>query len=259
MPQMEYGCGCILYHKKNSSNIYREIIFMNTPANTENITSNLNEYQKIIVAELLSPKFCPKSDCHWFVMRVTYGRADKAVAHINANAYSQKDDCAENTLSAPYFAYTPHETKIVFKDGKKVKRNVACLPGYIFFYGSEEEAFRFSHRSQDSVALPFLDFAYDHTQKNVSGTDKIMTISNREMLNFIRLAEIDTPKAYSVNAEECHFKKGGKVRIIHGVFKGIVGRVARVHTQTRVVVTLDGIISYATAYIPSAFMVPVEE
>ena len=30
----------------------------------------------------------------------------------------------------------------------------------------------------------------------------------------------------------------------------IVGRVARIHTQTRVVVSIPGVISYATTYIP---------
>ncbi|MCM1078813.1 MAG: hypothetical protein NC344_04150 [Bacteroidales bacterium] len=232
---------------------------MNIPECEEEIIKNLSQCQKEIVSELLSPRFSPKADCQWFVMRVTYGRAAKAATHINTNAYLSRERKKENALSVPYFAYTPHETKIVFKDGKRARKTVACLPGYIFFYGTERDAFRFSHRSQETESLPFLDFAYDHTQKSLSGMDRIMTIPDREMLNFIRLAEIETSKAYSVTQEECHFRKGGKVRIIHGVFEGIVGRVARIHTQTRVVVTLEGIISYATAYIPAAFMVPVEE
>ncbi|NPD81343.1 hypothetical protein HPS57_05080 [Prevotella sp. PINT] len=217
----------------------------------------LAEFQKETVEEFLSPHFRQRDGSQWHVMRVTYGRADKAVAHINSCALEDKKN-RENE-SVPYFAYTPHETKFVFKNGKRTKQYVACIPGFIFFYGSEQDAFRFTHRSQDAHALPFLNFAYDHTTKSSSGTDNIMTIPCHEMLNFMRLAEIETTKAYSVSAEECHFRKGGKVRIIHGAFEGIVGRVARVHSQTRVVVTLEGIISYATAYIPAAFMVPAEE
>lgn len=227
-----------------------------------NNVSLLSDRHRKAVAELLSPEFQPKADCQWFVMRVTYGRADKAVEHITREACKDTDENPNetgNTLSLPYFAYTPHETKVQIKNGKRKKERVACLPGYVFFYGSEADAFRFTHRSNEDEALPFLDFAYDHTSKTLSGTDKRMIIQSHEMLNFMRLAEIDTPKAYSVTAEECHFRKGGKVRIVHGVFKGIVGRVARIHSQTRVVVTLEGIIQYATAYIPSAFMVPVED
>ena len=223
--------------------------------------SELSECHKKAVAELLSPGFQPRQDHQWFVMRVTYGRAAKAVEHINKKALEDMDrntTATGNTFSFPYFAYTPHETKIQLKNGKRKKERVACLPGYIFFYGREADAFLFTHRSMEDMSLPFLDFAYDHTSKTLSGTDKRMIIQSHEMVNFMRLAEIDTPKAYSVTAEECHFRKGGKVRIIHGAFKGIVGRVARVHSQTRVVVTLEGIIQYATAYIPSAFMVPVE-
>lgn len=235
---------------------------MKTQTQEHDTVNNFSDCHRKAVAELLSPEFLPLADCQWFVMRVTYGRADKAVEHITREACKDLDKIPNetgNALSLPYFAYTPHETKVRIKDGKRKKERVACLPGYIFFYGREADAFRFTHRSQEDGALPFLDFAYDHTSKTLSGTDKRMIIQSHEMLNFMRLAEIDSPKAYSVTAEECHFRKGGKVRIVHGVFKGIVGRVARIHSQTRVVVTLEGIIQYATAYIPSAFMVPVED
>ena len=44
------------------------------------------------------------------------------------------------------------------------------------------------------------------------------------------------------------------VRVIDGDFKGVVGKVARVCGQQRVVVEIKGVCLVSTAYIPSAFI-----
>ena len=50
------------------------------------------------------------------------------------------------------------------------------------------------------------------------------------------------------------FKEGQKVRIIDGKFKGVVGIVARYHSQQRVGIVIDGLLTVCTAYVPSAFL-----
>ena len=55
-----------------------------------------------------------------------------------------------------------------------------------------------------------------------------------------------------VNPNQCHLKGGDKVRVIDGEFKGVVGRVARVSGQQRVIIEIDNVGLLATAYIPSA-------
>ena len=50
------------------------------------------------------------------------------------------------------------------------------------------------------------------------------------------------------------FQAGQTVRVIDGVFKGVVGKVARYHGQQRVAVVIDGLLTVATAYVPSAFL-----
>ena len=42
------------------------------------------------------------------------------------------------------------------------------------------------------------------------------------------------------------------VRIIDGKFKGVVGRVARYQGQQRVGIVIDGMLTVATAYVPTA-------
>ena len=54
------------------------------------------------------------------------------------------------------------------------------------------------------------------------------------------------------------FESGQLVCITDGDFKGVVGKVVRYHGQQRVVVILDGLLTVATAYIPSAFLKVLE-
>ena len=44
-----------------------------------------------------------------------------------------------------------------------------------------------------------------------------------------------------VEPSQCHYKKGDIVKVIEGHFTGVVGRVARVAGQQRVVVEIDGL------------------
>lgn len=54
------------------------------------------------------------------------------------------------------------------------------------------------------------------------------------------------------------FRAGQVVRVIHGKFKGVIGTVARYQGQQRVGVVINGLLTVATAYIPKAFIVPVD-
>lgn len=50
------------------------------------------------------------------------------------------------------------------------------------------------------------------------------------------------------------FQKGQTVRIIEGKFKGVVGTVARYQGQQRVGIVIDGLLTLATAYVPTTFL-----
>lgn len=43
------------------------------------------------------------------------------------------------------------------------------------------------------------------------------------------------------------------VRVIDGVFTGVVGKVARYHGQQRVAIIIVGLLTTVSAYVPSAF------
>lgn len=199
----------------------------------------------VSLKNVLSSDFVLPEDFQWFVMRASYG----------------KNRVAEEVFkSYGLFCYIPCETvQAIDKQGKKVLVRKPLFSNYIFLLSTLEDAKRFVAKEQTKWSLPYLHFAYDHTSQNEFGRDHRMTVQHFAMTNFIRLAEFDTYKVHSVDVKKVRFVKDEMVRIIDGAFKGIVGRVARIHNQTTVVVTLEGVASMTTAYIPQHFMVPVTD
>ena len=53
--------------------------------------------------------------------------------------------------------------------------------------------------------------------------------------------------------ESCHRNK-----VIDGEFKGVIGKVARIAGQQRVVVEISGLCLVATAYIPNGFLETIQ-
>lgn len=199
----------------------------------------------LTIEDIIRPEACELPDHKWYVLRATFCRAQKAMELV-----SQTD-----TL-----AFLPMECKSTVVKGVRHWKKVPCTPSMFFIYGTYEKVRSFTHRNTETGdAIPYVDFAFDHTVRERNGRDKIMTIPFREMQNFIRIIEAAIPESYSVTPQEIHYRPGGLVRVTDGPFKGIVGRVARVHNQQRVVVTIPGVISFASTYIPKAYLVPIDD
>ena len=199
----------------------------------------------LTIEDMLKPEACELPGHKWFVLRATYGRAQKAEEFISQTG----------TL-----AFLPMECKSTVIKGERHWRKVPCTPSLLFVYGTYEKVRSFTHRDKESItSIPYVDFSFDHTTKEANGMDRVMTVPFVQMQNFIRIAYAAIPESYSVTPQEIHYKPGGLVRVTEGYFKGVVGRVARVHSQQRVVVTIPGVISFASTYIPKAHLEPVEE
>ena len=79
--------------------------------------------------------------------------------------------------------------------------------------------------------------------------------SIKQMENFIRL--LDFPDG-GITVLTSELKRGQRVRIIHGPFKGIEGELMRIGGDRRVVVRLEGVVSIATPFINPAFLEKIE-
>lgn len=184
----------------------------------------------------VSVRFAPDPTKKWYVLRTTYGRANKAyrlIAKDNETAYLP-------------LHYVQKEC-----NGKKKRILEPLLPNIIFVYATEEYV---SALAKDKNQKSFISFYLNHFEIDRFGKNPPLTIDYHDMMNFIRVTSIANEHIKIVTPNQCRYKEGDRVRIIDGEFKGIEGRVARVSGQQRVVVELSGLCLLATAYIPSAFL-----
>lgn len=185
----------------------------------------------------------PAGNKQWFVLRVSYGRIDKAKTFVEAKGI----EC-----------YVPLRYKEVRKQGKKRIIPIPLLPSLIFIHATAEQAEALLHDNKvvanESRAL--LSYYFDHTIHCQNNPDRNppLTIQDEAMNNFIRLTSIKNPHIIPVTSENIMYKLGDEVVVTEGEFIGIHGRVARIAGQQRVVVELfDGCL-VATAYVPKEAM-----
>lgn len=190
----------------------------------------------------------PAGNKQWFVLRVSYGRIDKAKTYVEAKGM----EC-----------YVPLRYKEVRKQGKKRIIPKPLLPSLIFLHATAEQAETLLHDNKvmtnESQAL--LSYYFDHTihLQNNPNSNPPLKIRDEAMNNFIRLTSIKNPHIIPVTSNSIQFKLGDNVVVTEGEFNGIHGRVARIAGQQRVIVELFDECLVATAYIPRNTMKPYIE
>ncbi|MCR5679206.1 MAG: UpxY family transcription antiterminator [Prevotella sp.] len=184
----------------------------------------------------VSVSYVPAPDKKWYVFRASYGREDKASDYLVEDG-----------------TYTYVAKKIVEKciGGKRKRYLQTLIPNLVFAYTTEERAKEYV---SNMLHLSFLSFYFKHFELDKDQKNPPLTISCREMENFILATCNRSEHLKFVDESQCHFKGGETVRVIDGLFKGVEGRVARVAGQQRVVLSLSSIGIISTAYIPTAFL-----
>lgn len=172
----------------------------------------------------------------WYVLRVSYGRAEKANETLTAKGIK---------------THLPLHTIYKEVNGKRKKQRVPMLPNFLFVNTTLSVLQSFLKSSPD---LSFITFYYDHFNKKPDGKNPPLVVPKEPMDNFIKLTSIDDEHILLIDEVNGNFKIGDKVRVIAGSFIGIEGRLAKITGQKRVIVELPGLCCVATAYIPKAFL-----
>lgn len=171
----------------------------------------------------------------WYILRTSDGNAISACDRISGTGLT---------------AFTPTEYRPTMIGKEKVWQQTPSQPDLLFVYGTYDTIRTIIRQ----YGMNTLEFVCARTAESIYTP---ITVPDDSMNNLIRLVNVGLPQSYSVTDAEIHYRPGGPVRITDGPFKGVIGRVARIHTQTRVVVSIPGIISFATTYIPKHQMEPV--
>ena len=88
-----------------------------------------------------------------------------------------------------------------------------------------------------------------------SDGEKILTVPDRQMDNFIRVASVqDSRVQFLEYNQEFLAKPGKRVRVTDGDFKGCEGVIRRIKKNQCVVVQVEGIAAVAITFVPSAWL-----
>ena len=182
-----------------------------------------------------------KEQMAWYVLRSTFNRSQKAYDLLTSNSFH---------------AYLPLKMVEKVVKGRLKRIMKPLIPNLLFVYSKEDELKEFVKANKDTG---YITLYYDHFSHSSNGTNKLLTVPDFQMDNFIRATSKANRHMMVVDPKNIRFKSGDQVRIVEGDFIGVVGKVARVGGQSRVIVTLEGVCSIATAYIPSAFLEPYQK
>lgn len=204
-------------------------------------SSALPEVQKLLLAEDsdkgVSTNNAPSTTKHWYAMRTTYGREQKAYDFIVSNG---------GTAFLPLIK----QEKVI--KGKKTIVDVSRIPNIFFVYGTEDEVKTYAF---DNVHLPFLRFYYKSYHKGVKIIKEPLIVPDRQIQSLQILCQAEAEDIRLVPSEMItKFQEGESVVITQGEFKGVEGKVARWHGQQRVAIIIQGLCVIATAYVPSAYL-----
>ena len=170
----------------------------------------------------------------WFPMRVTYSRELKVKAELDRLDI-------EN--------FVPMTYKLIDGDTDNPRRELVPAINNLIFVRSIQE--RISGLKASNEVLEPLRYMMDRT---ASREHAIMTVGDREMENFMRVASRTDDSVMFLNEESVVGKEGKRVMITGGTFEGVKGVIRRVKRCKRVVVELEGIASVAIAFVPAGVL-----
>ena len=109
----------------------------------------------------------------WYVLRVSYGRAEKANELLKAKGIE---------------THLPLHTIYKEVNGKRNKQRVPMLPNFLFAKTTLSVLQSFLKSSPD---LSFITFHYDYFNNKSDGKNPPLVVPNKSMDNFIKLTSLD--------------------------------------------------------------------
>lgn len=211
----------------------------------------MNQPTLVTVAQrTVSPSFClnrmntllDKDTVHWFPMRVTYNR---------------------QLLVKDFFDSMGVECFIPMRyepiEGKHPRHQVLkpAINNLIFVHSSRANITEMKMTRRELAPLRYM-------MQPLLGADRyterpIIVVPDKQMENFMRVASVTDNRVFYMDNLDFVGKPGQRVKIVEGEFSGVEGIVKRVKKNKVVVVQIEHVAAVAIAFLPSAFIVPLEE
>lgn len=222
--------------------------------NGEHIRLNVNAEQKISVHSSGSNPETGKSvgytlqeeGLYWFPIRATYHRAQKVYDKLVA---------LDNDRIEPYLPTLCQVERDEENPDSLIITEVPLDKGLLFMRSSLED---FQALLQTPLRNQGMTPYYNHFRTNEYGKNEFLTVPDRQMESFRIIVESRNKDIIVKQAEIPRMIEGDHVVVTDGPFAGVEGVVMKFKHQKRVVVELDGVGRYATAYVPGALLKRVE-
>lgn len=171
----------------------------------------------------------------WYPMRVTYSQELKVKAALTAQGIEH---------------FLPMKYELVDTDGSRHRTLVPAIHNLIFVRSTQEHITGLKMYNKDFAPLRYITC---RTSSSLNKSD-ILTISDRQMENFIRVASMTDDSVMFLNWESIADKVSRRVEVVDGPFAGVEGVIMRIRRNKHVVVQLQGLAAVAITFVPPAFL-----
>ena len=159
----------------------------------------------------------------WYAIRVTFNREMKV-----------KDDLDLRGIES----FIPMKYVMGTRRGRRVKKLVPSIHNVIFFH--IEPSLMKEYKATTKLPIRYI---------MNPATKKPVVVPEQEMKNFIAVAGTYEEQLEYITPKPGQFTRGDKVRILGGPFEGAEGVLQRVKGDSRVIVTIKGLVAVATTTI----------
>lgn len=171
----------------------------------------------------------------WYAIRVTYCREMKLKKILDSMNIDN---------------YIPVQYKEVIKNGIKKKILQPVIRNLVFIRTSRVVLDDVKTDVEGTIPIRYM---YNKATKTP------ITINEKEMRQFIAVSGMLTEQLIYVTLEDCRLKRGERVRVVGGIFKGVEGEVVRIKNDRRVLVSINGVMAVATAFIHPSLLQKIED
>lgn len=175
-----------------------------------------------------------RTDVVWYALRITYSREMAIKEYLDIRNI-------ENFLPMHY--------QIFRKGEKQVRKLVPVVHNLIFIHSSREKIDKIKAEIEHSLPLRYI------MNKE---TRQPIVVPDTQMKHFIAVAGTLNEQLVYIDAVSISLKRGDKVRITGGVFEGVEGDFLRIKGDRRVVVSIQGLMAVATAFIHPSLIEVIE-
>ena len=161
----------------------------------------------------------------WFALRVSYNRETKLQKHL--------EELGHETFIPMIVKET--EQKGILQ--RKLKPAISNLL-FVNILPDEMETIRRDPRIEYPVR-----YIIDHA------TNGPTIVPDKQMQNFMRISKLNKSGCIYLSNDELKLKKGTRVRVLSGIFKGVEGEFIRIKRDRKVVVNIPGLMAIATTFV----------